>query len=368
VRHFRGVAYEQLSTEERYSLAAMRARKFPMAEIARELQRHRSTIYREVRRNGAKYDGAYRPMFAVEKTSGRRRRSRRNRRYTPEHFAVIERLLRDDLSPEQVVGRLRLEGVTVMSHETIYLHIWADRAHGGTLWRHLRGARKLKRKRYGHYDSRGRLAGKRMITQRPAIVERRCRLGDWEIDTVHGRGKPGTVTIVERKSGLIRIGKLARLGAKETLERAISLLRREPHPIHTITSDNGSEFHLYKQLEQRLGTKVYFATPHHAWERATNENTNGLLRQYLPKRTCLRALTQVQCNAIAAQLNNRPRLRLGFRTPNEVYYGTPVTRRSWVAACGKLFGSCPRPRPKTYLSGRRSYLKRSGRLPVALQI
>src|SRR5947207_1178666 len=198
----------------------MRARRFSVAQIARELGRHRSTIYREVRRNGAKYDGAYRPMFAVEKANGRRRRSRRNRRYTPDHFAVIERLLREDFSPEQIVGRLRLEGVQVMSHETIYLHIWADRAHGGSLWRHLRGARKLKRKRYGRYDSRGRLAGKRMIDERPAIVERRTRLGDWEIDTVHGRGKPATVTVVERKSGLVRIGKILRVGAEETLARA----------------------------------------------------------------------------------------------------------------------------------------------------
>lgn len=362
------MAYEQLSTEERYSLAAMRARKLPVTEIARELKRHRSTIYREVVRNSAKSDRAYRPGFAVEKANGRRRRSRRNRRYAPEHFAVIERLLREDLSPEQIVGRLRLEGVQVMSHETIYLHIWADRAHGGTLWRHLRGARKLKRKRYGRYDSRGRLAGKRMIDQRPAVVARRSRFGDWEIDTVHGRGKPGALTLVERKSGLVRIGQLPRLGARETLLRASALLRQERHPVRTITADNGSEFHLYKQLEQRLGTKVYFATPHHAWERATNENTNGLIRQYLPKRTCLRALTQTQCHAIAAKLNNRPRLRLGFRTPNEVYYNTPVLARSWVAPCGKLLGSCPRPRPKTYLSARRSYLKRSGRLPVALQI
>ncbi len=342
----------------------MRARKYSVVEIARELHRHRSTIYREVRRNAAKFDGAYRPMFAVEKASGRRRRSRRNRRYSPEHFAVIERLLREDFSPQQVVGRLRLEDVQVMSHETIYLHIWADRAHGGTLWRHLRGARKLKRKRYGRHDSRGRLAGKRMITERPAIVERRARLGDWEIDTVHGRGKPGTLTIVERKSGLVRIGKLARLGAQETLQRATTLLQSEPHPVRTITSDNGSEFHIYKKLEQRLGTKFYFATPHHAWEHATNENTNGLLRQYLPKQTCLRLLTQAQCTAIAKRLNNRPRLRLGFRTPNEVYYGR---HRPWVAACGKRLRSCPRPRPKAYPSAQRDYFRRRNRFTVALQ-
>jgi IS30 family transposase len=361
------MAYQQLSAEERYLIAALRASKYSVAAIGRALKRHRSTIYREVERNATTHDGAYRPMFAIEKASGRRRRSRRRRRYTPEHFATIERLLREDFSPEQVVGRLRLEGVQVMSHETIYLHIWADKADGGSLWRHLRGARKIKRKRYGCHDSRGRLAGKKMIEQRPAIVDRRSRLGDWEIDTVHGRGKPATVTVVERKSGLVRVGKLPRVGAKETLARTTSILSREPRPIRTMTADNGSEFHLYKKLERRLGTKVYFATPHHAWERGTNENTNGLLRQYLPKRTCLRTLTQPQCNAIAERLNNRPRLRLGFRTPNEVYFGRPIKRRPWVAPCGKLIGSCPRERPKAYLSARRNYYRRRSRFSVALQ-
>ena len=323
----------------------MRSRGHRAAEIARELKRHPSTIYREVGRNCSSYDGAYRPMCAVEKTNGRRRRSRRNRRYTAEHFAPIERMLREDLSPEQIVGRLRLEGVKAMSHETIYLHLWADKENGGTLWRRLRGARKLRRKRYGRNDSRGRLAGKRMIGERPAIVEQRTRPGDWEIDTVHGRGKPATVTVVERMSGLVRIGKLSRVGARETLHRTAYILRNEPHPIHTITADNGSEFHLYKAIEQCLRTKFYFATPHHAWERGTNENTNGLLRQYLPKGADLSALTQRQCTAIAAKLNDRPRRRLGFRTPAEVYHGISDVPRRWAASCGKLFGSCPRKRP-----------------------
>ena len=346
----------------------MRARRCSITEIAQALGRHRSTIYREVRRNAAKFDGAYRPFFATEKANGRRSRSRRNRRYTPEHFAVIERLLREDYSPQQIVGRLRLEGVRVMSHETIYLHIWADRAHGGMLWRHLRHLTKVNRKRYARHDSRGRLTGKRMITERPAIVDRRERLGDWEIDTVHGLGKPGVVTVVERKSGLVRLGPIPRVGAEETLHRTAAILRDEPHPVHTITADNGCEFHSYKRLEQRLCTTVYFATPHHAWERATNENTNGLLRQYLPKRTCLRALTQHQCNAIAARLNHRPRLRLGFRTPHEVYHNLPVPPRPWVAPCGKLLGSCPREQPKAYRSGTRTYFKRRDRFTsVALQ-
>jgi IS30 family transposase len=297
-----------------------------------------------VRRNRSGYDGAYRPRWAIEKTNGRRRRSRRNRCYGPEHFAPIEQMLRADLSPEQIVGRLRVEGVRVMSHETIYLHIWADKARGGSLWRHLRGACKFKRKRYGAYDSRGRLAGKRMITERPAVVERRSRFGDWEIDTVHGRGKPAVVTVVERRSGLVRIGQIPRVGARETLHRTTYILRQEKHRIRTLTADNGSEFHLYKRLERRLRATIYFALPHHAWERGSNENTNGLLRQYLPKGTNLSTLTQRQCTALASKLNHRPRRRHGFLTPHEVYHGTVLDRR-WAASCGKLFGSCPRKRP-----------------------
>jgi IS30 family transposase len=207
-----------------------------------------------------------------------------------------------------------------------------------------------------------------MITQRPAIVERRARLGDWEIDTVHGKGKPATVTVVERKSGLVRIGKLPRVGARETLARATSLLRNEPHRIHTITADNGTEFHLYKHLERRLDTSVYFATPHHAWERGTNENTNGLLRQYLPKGTCLKNLTQRHCTAIAKKLNDRPRRRLGFLTPNEVYHRITNIPRRWAASCGKLFGSCPRKRPIGCTQSDVSTSHPSSPSSVALQI
>jgi IS30 family transposase len=345
VHYFWLVDYQQLSNEERYTLAAMRGQKHTVSEIATYLGRHPSTIRREIKRNCCTHDGYYRPMFAVQMANGRRSRSRRNKRYTAEHFAPIQCMLQEDFSPEQIVGRLRAEGIGVMSIETIYLHIWQDRTDGGTLWRHLRGANKQRRKRYARKDSRGRLAGKRMITDRPPIVAARTRFGDWEIDTVHGRGKPATVTVVERKSGLVRIGKLPRVGAQETLERTAYILRNEPHPIHTITADNGTEFHMYKALEQRLDTTVYFATPHHAWERGTNENTNGLLRQYLPKGTDLTALTQRQCSALASKLNDRPRRRLAFRTPNEVYHGITDAPRRWAASCGKLFGSCPRQRP-----------------------
>jgi len=321
------MAYRQLSTEERYHIAAMRRQGLTPSRIASTLGRHRSTIAREVKRNATPYDGAYRPNMAVEMTTGRRRRSRRNARYGPMHFGPVEALLAQCWSPDQIVGRLRRESRPVMSHETIYLHIWRDRAKGGSLWRYLRGAQKRRRKRYGRNDSRGRLSGKRMIQNRPAIVARRARMGDWEIDTVHGRGKPCVVTAVERKSGLVRIGPLPRATVEHTNARTIQLLSSEPHPVRTITSDNGAEFHGYKELESALGAKVYFATPHHAWERGTNENTNGLLRQYLPKGIHLGNLTQRNCHHIAAKLNHRPRRRLGYLTPHEVYHAVRARRR-----------------------------------------
>jgi IS30 family transposase len=312
--------YHQLSTEERYELAAMRRQHVGMAAMAEHLGRHRSTLYREVKRNQSVHDGCYRPSHAVEKASGRQHCSRRNWRYGPAEFAPIESLIREEFSPEQIVGRSQRAGQRVMSHETIYRWIWADKRCGGTLWRHLRGARKRRRKRYGRYDSRGRLAGKKPIEQRPVVVDSRSRIGDWEIDTMHGRGKACVVTVVERKTGLVRIGPIQHATKELTLERTVELLWKERQRVKTITADNGTEFHNYRELESRLGTRVYFATPHHAWERGTNENTNGLIRQYLPKGTNLSRITQRQCDRIAEQLNNRPRLRLDFMTPNEAYY------------------------------------------------
>ena len=185
------VKYHQLSTEERYEIAALRRQGLRMAEMAKHLGRHPSTLYREVKRNRSAHDGRYRASHSVEKASGRKRRSRRNRLYGPREFELVESLIRQRFSPAQIVGRCQLEGRASMSHETIYRWIWQDKRGGGTLWKNLRGARKQRRKRYGRYDSRGRLTGKKPIEQRPAVVASRERIGDWEIDTVTGRLKTG---------------------------------------------------------------------------------------------------------------------------------------------------------------------------------
>ena len=161
-----------------------------------------------------------------------------------------------------------------------------------------------------------------MIGDRPAIVDRRARIGDWEIDTVHGRGKACVVTIVERKCGLVRVGKLPRATAAHTLERTVATMHSDRDRVITITADNGTEFHMYKELEQQLDTRVYFATPHHAWERGTNENTNGLIRQYLPKRQSMARVTQQHCDLLAEELNQRPRKRHAYKSPNDCFHRT----------------------------------------------
>ena len=225
----------------------------------------------------------------------------------------------EDWSPEQIAGRMALEGRLQICHETIYRHVWNDKRHGGLLHTHLRQATKQRRKRHGTYDSRGRLAGKRPIEERPAAADNRSRVGHWEADTVLGDGKPCVVTLVERKTGYVEIGKLNARTSEELSRRTIQLILRQPKAVRTITADNGTEFHRYADIERVTDARFYFATPHHAWERGANENTNGLIRQYLPKRQSMASITQHDCNHVARKLNRRPRKRLGYRNPEECY-------------------------------------------------
>ena len=311
--------YHQITYVERYTLGALRREGHSAAVIARIMGRHRSTILREVRRNRAHSDGSYRPPLADWYARGRLSRSRRNRRFSAADWRRVRALLEEQWSPEQVAGHLRLHGLLHISHETIYQYIWADKRRGGRLYTHLRGAQKQRRKRYRSYDSRGRLAGKRMITERPPEVATRARIGHWEADTVLGPGRPCILSMVERKSGYVVIGKLRARTTAEVNQRAAQLIQAQRHPVRTITADNGTEFHGYEEIERQTQARFYFATPHHAWERGTNENTNGLIRQYLPKRRSMARLTQDDCEGIAKKLNQRPRKRLGFHTPEERY-------------------------------------------------
>ena len=311
--------YRQLSAEERVQIATLRSQNFAATRIAQILGRHRSTIWREVRRNRAPHDGGYRSARAHERAGARRKRSRRNQQFTPAQMQRVEALLREQWSPEQVAGHLRREGEFASSHETIYRHVWCDLRRGGSLSLQRRGARKQRRKRYGRYDSRGRLAGKRMIGERPASVESRQRLGHWEIDTVLGTTSECVVTLVERATGYLLVGRMAARTTAELNRATLALIRAHPGRFASITADNGTEFHAYKDLEAATGVPFYFATPHHSWERGTNENTNGLLRQYLPKGQSMASLTQRRCDQIAHHLNERPRKRYDYKTPNQCF-------------------------------------------------
>ena len=319
--------YSQITPDERYRLAALRTQHPPLskAEIARQLGRHPSTVGRELRRNAAKHDGAYRPSKAQERTNGRRSRTRRGSTFTARQWMFVEDLLAEGWSPEQISGRLRRDRILSISHETIYKYVWEEKHAGGSLHLCLRQRTKKHRKRYATTERRGRLAGKRHIVERPAAVEKRRQVGHWEIDTIHGSGRDSVATFVERASGYTLIGKLPNVTAAAFNQRALKLLRRPKRGLRlifrTFTADNGTEFHSHLEIERKTGARFYFATPYHSWERGTNENTNGLIRQYLPKRTSFAALTQWECNAIAQRLNDRPRKRLGFATPTEILAG-----------------------------------------------
>lgn len=316
--------YYQLTSHDRYIISHLRKQGFKPAAIARQLGRHRSTISREFKRNCCWItDGSYRPFKAQRRTRARRSRSRRNLRYSEKDFEIVNQLLKKQFSPEQIVGYIRRFNLLdfPLSHETIYQYIWRDKKKGGSLWLELRQSNKQRRKRYSAYDSRGRLAGKRDITERPSEVESRKTIGHWEIDTVMGKGsKDCILTLVERKSGIVLIGKLPNRTADSLNKRCIQLIKKSDLPFKTITADNGTEFHQYKVIEAKTGTVFYFAKPYHSWERGTNENTNGLIRQYLPKGTSMEGLTQARCNAIAKALNQRPRKRHNFKIPEEIIY------------------------------------------------
>lgn len=315
--------YHQLTREERYRITGLRLAGFSQAQIAQQMGRAASTISRELRRNRTHHDGHYRAEKAHKYATARRRRARRRSWFSAAQWQQIEAWLRQKWSPEQISGTLLAAGQWRISPETIYRYILHDKRAGGTLYKCMRIMAKAVRKRYNSKDSRGVLAGKRHITERGEAIEKRLQIGHWEGDTVIGQDKHHCIlTLLERKTGYAIIKKLtARTSAQVTLA-ASQALTEQAGRFHTLTLDNGTEFHDYKTLEARFPLTCYFATPYHSWERGANENLNGLIRQYLPKGTCMSQLTQAHCDWIANELNNRPRKRLQFKTPKEIYHAS----------------------------------------------
>ena len=316
-------AYRQLTDEDRIEIYAMKQAGKQQNEMAAELGVHPCTISRELVRN-AGFRG-YRPKQAQQKMLYRRFTARKAVKMTPETIDYIERKLGQEHSPEQIAERMKIasdwHGPTV-SHERIYQHIWQDKAQGGLLYKKLRiGGTKQRRKRRNSRDMRGTIKNRIGIEQRPEIVERKIRIGDWEGDTVVGKNHQGAlVTLVDRKSKLTLIGKVNRYTAGAVEKTIISLMDFLPRRNYTLTVDNGKEFASHESVADALRIRVYFADPYSAWQRGLNENTNGLIRQYVPKGSEVQTLTNEQIQHIMDRLNNRPRKTLGFLTPNEVFY------------------------------------------------
>lgn len=311
------MSYTQLAREQRYQIYALMRAGHNQSQIAVVVGCHKSTISRELRRNrGLK---GYRPYQADEMAYDRQCEAYSSR-IAWQTWQEVERLLRQEWSPEQIAGRLKLEQQPSVSHECIYLYVYAEKRRGGTLHRHLRSQKK-QRKRYGGYVRRGQIPNRTSIDQRPKIVANKGRFGDWEADTIVGaRHKGGILSLVERKSKLTRLRKLATKGAAEMKDNTIALLAPLAAKVHTITVDNGKEFCEHELIAAGLQARIYFAHPYASWERGLNENTNGLVRQYFPKKYEFSRISAKDLQQVEDLLNNRPRKTLGYRTPNEVFF------------------------------------------------
>jgi transposase, IS30 family len=322
------MSYAQLTPEERYVIYHLKLHGLSYREIGRRLNRHHATISREVERNGpGDPDEVYWHEAAQERALQRRCRARHNRKYDHAPLVTyVERRLAADWSPQEISGRLQIEyahdEAMRLSTEAIYQWIYRDAAQGGVLYGHLRRMHN-KRRKQRHYGSlRGLMTGRVSIHERPAIVERRLRFGDWEGDSVIGTHQGGAIAShVERKSRYLIAAKLIDRTAHTLTQTCVNVFKRIPKALRkTLTLDNGKEFSYFQQIEQQTGIDIYFADPYAAWQRGTNENTNGLLRQYFPKGSDFSKISQTDVTKAVRKINHRPRKCLHYRTPHEVFF------------------------------------------------
>lgn len=306
--------YTHLTQEQRYHISAYLKNGYSLSQIARELNVHKSTISREIVRNKGKR--GYRPKQAEQLAISRK--ANNSPKITDFGWAYIAYLLKKKYSPEQITGRLRYLGwKEVPSPETIYRYIYENKRKGGTLYQHLRGQKTYRKRGYKGHDRRGQLCNRTSIDYRPEQANQRQRLGDYEGDTMVGKNHKGALlTLVDRVSREVKITAMPNRKASRISQLCVSCLKREN--VASITFDNGKEFAQHEYIARKLNTNIYFAHPYHSWERGTNENTNRLIRQYLPKSRRLDTLTEEEVQYIEDSLNNRPRKVLGFRTPLEV--------------------------------------------------
>lgn len=297
-----------LSQTERYLIAILNTMKYRQNVIAITLGRSPSCISRELQRNSV--DQGYIAYLAQAKSEQRARNSRNAKRIDDSIIDKVVTRLRQEHSPEQIAAYLPI------SHTRIYQYIRQDKHNGGTLYKHCR-CQKLRRKRYGSsLNGRGKIPNRRCIKERPAAVDYRQDVGHWEGDTMIGAAHQGAiVTLVERKTGFTLMTKVKRKTAAAVGQACIDLLKPYQPWVKTITFDNGKEFAGHAQIDAALGSTSYFAEPYSSWQRGTNENTNGLIRQYIPKKRNFNDVSDEEIGTIMAKLNHRPRKRLGFISP-----------------------------------------------------
>jgi len=316
--------YKQLTQEQRYQIYALMKMGHHQTQIAKCIGVDKSTISRELGRNRGQR--GYRPKQAHGLAMSRRKQGKS--RVQSETWVLIEAKICRDWSPEQISGWLLKQHHIHVSHEWIYQYILSDKRAGGDLYKHLR-CQKKRRKRYGSHDRRGQMPNRRSIEERPEIVDQRERIGDWEVDTIVGKGHhQAIVTLTERKSRLALLRKVDRRTAELVRDVVIDLLHPVVDRTHTITGDNGREFAGHEQIAQVLDIDFFFAHPYSAWERGANENMNGLVRQYIPKNRALTSVTNCELEQIMLKLNHRPRKCLDFKSPFEVFFDQPVALTS----------------------------------------
>jgi len=312
--------YKQLTLKKRYQITALIKAGFNQKSIAFELSVHPSTISRELRRNNDLVQGYNAELAQIKSTKTEMQKKKRYSLTKPIE-KYIRAKLKQDWSPEQISGRMKLDtGVSVV-HETIYRYIYTNKKNGGKLYSYLRHKNKKYHHRSNDYKARGTIIDRIMIDKRPKVVEKKNRIGDLEIDTVIGKGHKGAlVTVVDRKSKFVLIKNVPSKEAQVVTDALIEMIQPIKGITHTITSDNGKEFAYHKQVSAALDTDFYFANPYHSWERGLNEHTNGLIRQYLPKKSEFLNVSKDEIIMIQDRLNHRPRKVLKYKTPYEVFF------------------------------------------------
>jgi len=308
-----------LTQEQRYTISSMLKAGYSQSEIAKTIGKDKSVVSRELKRNSDARSSEYRFDLAQRKANNRHKTKPKRIHFTDEVKANVEALLKEDYSPDQVAGTLKKQGKEYVSHERIYQYIWQDKKQKGSLYLHLRHQGRKYRKRGHQKDKRGIIKDRISIENRPEVVDKRERFGDLEVDLIIGKNhNQALLTINDRASGKLKIRKVPSKESKVVSQAIVEELQDWKPYIKTITADNGKEFADHKYVTEELGIDFYFARPYHSWERGSNENLNGLVRQYFRKSSDFESITQEQVKTVEEKLNQRPRKRFKYENPTFV--------------------------------------------------